>query len=83
VPKLYLEMLAKQVPCPEMLRLMLEYTEAALAHCNLTRGYGDAQGKPETGVRIGRARIVRDTAWLAWEKHVSGHGYEWAQAVTL
>ena len=66
-----------------MLRLMLEYTDAAFAHCNLTRGYDDAQGESKTGVRIGRAQIVRDRAWLAWEKHVSRHGCEWAEAVTL
>lgn len=77
----FLRMLAKSVPCPEMLRLMLDYTEAALAHCNLTRECGDAHGKPKTDA--GRARIVRDTAWLAWEKHVSAHGCEWAEAVTL
>jgi hypothetical protein len=76
-------MLAESIPCPEMRRLMLEYAEVALAHCDLTRGYRQTQRSPETENHIEQAELARQTAWLAWEKHVSWHGCELAQTVTI
>ena len=69
--------------CHEMLHLMLDYTEAALTYGELTRGYNEAQRKSGTEAynrRIGCAQIARETAWLAWEKHVSKHRCEWPES---
>src|ERR1700733_9131845 len=59
--------------CQEMLRLMQNYSEAALAHQQ--RADFRAPGVRDIGVK--RAFDARERAWHRWEAHVAKHGCTW------
>ena len=65
--------------CPETRRLVLKYHEATAVHSAFTQAR-EAQQKP--GIenflwQMEQARIARETAWTACEKHVAEHGCQW------